>query len=214
MRKHIVVARAADGDYPAPGPVIADVAQFVKERSWIEHCVVHVATPEPMECPVGAEPDADGSNFAVELWTADDRGLNAADVPFRQAVAYEVQEIVEKGSGSFPPGAMPGVTLFSRNMPKAGVPLTEIRARYDRHPLVALRVHVGMETYVRNPIESGSPEGAPGFASISVLYFPTDEALVNRLYSDEQGMRDIGEDVSHFLGEGSMLFKARSHALK
>lgn len=215
MTKHILTGRSIlTGEAPGAEAVPDPIVRFVEARPWITRCVVHVAAPNPQGPAAGWSDSPDGMNIAIDVWAADDRALDSTDAPLQQASVYAVEEIVEKGSGQFSPGALPGITLFSRNLPKPGLTAAEVRAGYDRHPLTALRVHVGMDTYVRNCTLSRSPQDAPPLASISVLYFPSEDAFLHGLYESEEGQQEIMRDVEGFMDTSRMMVvTARSHAL-
>ena len=155
----------------------------------IESCIVHFAA---------VPPPSDDIDLVIELGLRDGAFPPEATAPFEQADVYGVREVVEKGAARLEPGWLPGITYLSRNPAQPGLSAAEVDARYARHGPLAVRVHIGMDRYVRNSVTEASP-GALPLASLSVLHFPTKTDLADRLYVDDAGRDAILADVQAFL---------------
>jgi len=205
------------GSVPAHGRsaiagLLPQLEDFLAARPWIDACVIHAGS----EVVPGANPVApDGTNVVLEIWSAEGHALVPADLPFTCSAAYQVEEIPEKGSMDWPMGPVPGFTLISRNWPKAGARAEEIRAGYDNHPPLARRVHVGMDAYTRNWIEQRTPQDAAPYASVSILHFADLDALVNRLYLNDEDRQAIARDADGFMDRArSSSLRAECHKLR
>jgi len=216
MVKHILFGTFSGGDEQADvEEMIAFTMDYLAARPWIEACVLHM---EGEDLPPGPQADktgAGGAEVVMEVWSQGDRKIVPEDAPFSCSAAYRVEEIVEKGSGRFPTGALPGVTMVSRVFPKDGLSTEAFRAGYDLHPRLALKVHVGMQSYVRNYVSGLVPGDAIPFGAIACLHFATDEDYTDRLYVDDDGRAAIAADVARFMDrERSTSMIARSFVLK
>ncbi len=216
MAKHILTGRAPGGEnYPDPGPVVESFSQFVSTRPWIERCVVHVATDDGLEPSAAERWNVAGPNVVVEFWTPEGSTIDAGETSLSDAAVYQVEEIVEKGEGVLSPGPMPGISLVSCMLPKPGLTLAQARAGYDRHPLTALWVHVGMHRYSRNCTQKVGTAGAIPYFGVSVLSFPTDQDLIERLWVSDEGRDAIWKDVDGFMDMSKVQgMNARTHALR
>jgi len=216
VEKHILTGRAVGGaNYPEVAPVVEAFSQYIGDRPWIERCVVHVATTDGLEPSAAERWNATGPNVVVEFWTAKGSTIDASETPLQDAAAYQVEEIVEKGDGVFPRGPKPGLTLVSCILPKPGLTLAEARAGYDRHPLTAMWVHIGMDRYSRNCTQKIETAGAVPYFAVSVLAFPTEQDLIERLWVSEDGKEAIWKDVEGFMDMSKVQgMNARTHALR
>lgn len=212
MRKTILFGSAPGHGRGAIAALLPSLDSFLAKRPWIEACVIHVGSDEVP----GADPvNPDGTNVMLEVWGEEGNDLTPADAPFACTAAYHVREIPEKGSMEWQVGPVPGFILISRNWPKAGASADEIRAGYDNHPPLALRVHVGMDAYTRNWIEERVPQDAAAYSSVSVLHFPNLDALVNRLYLNQADRDAISQDANGFMDRNrSFSLRAVCHKVR
>lgn len=195
--------------------VLLAAGAFLDERPWISGCILHISRLDALTSAIFGKVPPDGTNVAMEVWTPEGRAIVPDETPFDCFAAYQVDEIVEKGDGRFALGALQGVTMVSRVHRKCDISLDQFRLGYDRHPLVALRVHVGMESYVRHHINAATLQDAESISGISCLHFATDEDYTDRLYKDDEGRAAIATDVAGFMDrEKSISMLARSFVLK
>ncbi len=219
MAKHILLGSSTEAGRPrrALGEVAARMSDYLARRPWIERCVVHVAT-DLREAESTMAIANDGPDVVVELWTRKepmDWEAEIAAAPLHATAGYEVDETVEKGAGGPPPGPMGGINLIAFIWPASGVAMSDIRARYARHAALALRVHVGLDSYSRNWVERISPPSATPYFGVSVLWFATDEDFLERHYDSPAGRAAIAYDVSGFLDLSKILgLVTRSQVLR
>ena len=207
MAQHMLFGRARRHGLAAAVP---DVAAWLDMRPDVTRCVVHVGTTIDPQMPLGDQPE-----IAVELWIEDGRMLDGADLPLDDVTLYRVREIVEKGSGHPERGPLPGISMVASLPALPGLAPGEAVTGYDRHPLTALRVHVGMDHYVRHVTEACETPGAEPYFGFSVLHYPTDEERIHRHYVNADGAQDVLDDVSGFLDLSRIrIMDARSHRLR
>ena len=208
MAKHMLFGHSGGETLPM---VVDRVSTWLTPRPWITGCVVHVGTTVDPQMPL-REGQAD---VAVELWTEDGLLVAGSDLPLKDATLYRVREIVEKGSGYPTPGPLPGVSMVASLMALPDLAPGEAVAGYDRHPLTALRVHIGMDHYVRHVTQACETPGADPYFGFSVLHYATDEDRVRRHYATEDGPRQVAEDVAGYLDMSRIrIMDARSHRLR
>lgn len=216
MAKQILFGTLDDkGALPKGAGVVADADAFIRKRPWISRAIVHVSRIDELTNTAFGKAHPDGASAVMEVWTQEDRLVEPDEAPFHCIAAYQVNEIVEKGDARRDVGKLPGVTMVSRVYHKYGISRDAFREKYDRHPLVALRVHVGMESYTRHHIDAASPQDAEPFWGISCLHFASDEDYIDRLYTDDEARAAIAADVAGFMDrEKSISMLARSFVLK
>lgn len=142
-------------------------------------------------------------DLIVESW-GDDRALSefAAWMVRNAALAhsYRIEELVEAGSVTTRPGNNPGVKVFAAVTALPGATREATRRHWDAHVPLALQIHVGMDTYVRNWV-IGRSHGAPDLFGFSMLHFPTCEDASLRYYAApvDASRRRIRDDVAKFV---------------
>lgn len=212
MKKTILFGSAPGHGRSAIAALLPSLDGFLAMRPWIEACVIHVGSDEvPGVDPV----NPDGTNVMLEVWGEEGNDLLPTEAPFPCTATYEVTEILEKGSMEWPVGPVPGFILISRNWPKDGASAEEIRTGYDNHPPLARRVHVGMDAYTRNWIDERNPQDAAAYSSVSILHFPDLDALVNKLYLNDEDRQAIALDAGGFMDRGkSSSLRAVCHKVR
>ncbi len=171
----------------------------------------------PGEAPAPAAPDFDA---VFDLW-GDAPALAEAlawlapgTAGFPRASA-RVLETVEKDRLSRPPGQAPGVKFLSLMTFKPDLPEPVAQRLWSHHAALALRVHVGMDRYVRDWVTALEPDHlpVPRFHGVAELHFPSVEAMTTRWFDSEAGRDAIVHDVGHFLERATRLYTTE-HVLK
>ncbi|MGG5817418.1 EthD domain-containing protein [Falsiroseomonas sp. HW251] len=165
----------------------------------------------PGEPAANQEPDYDamldlrGEPAAIEAAIAEVRGA-AGSAP---VVSVRVAETIEKDELLRPGGRAPGVKFLSLMTFQPDLPPAAARRLWAHHAALALRVHIGMDRYVRDWVV----EGEAGFHGIAELHFPSVEAMMTRWFDSEAGRAAIAHDVGHFLLRATRLYTTE-HVLK
>lgn len=171
----------------------------------------------PGEAAAPVEPDFDA---VFDLWGAPDT-LDAA-LAFLDArtegltrASARVAETVEKDALARPVGRAPGVKFLSLMRFKPDLPEPVAQRLWAHHAGLALRVHVGMDRYLRDWVTALEPAElpVPRFHGIAELHFPSVEAMTTRWFDSEAGRDAIVHDVGHFLERATRLYTTE-HVLK
>ena len=139
-----------------------------------------------------------------EFWSGDDDVLSVVDVtagPPGESV-YHVTELIEKNERADQIGQTPGVLLFAPCYPLKGHSREQSRSFWDRHVPLALRVHVGMDHYVRNLVETPLSKEADPIFGIPALHFPDLASLQSQFYDKLESIPEHAADVADFVGAG------------
>jgi hypothetical protein len=98
---------------------------------------------------------------------------------------------------------------------KPDLPEAVAQRLWAHHAGLALRVHVGMDRYVRDWVTALQPDHlpVPRFHGIAELHFPSVEAMTARWFDSEAGRDAIVHDVGHFLERATRLYTTE-HVLK
>lgn len=118
---------------------------------------------------------------------------------------YQVEESVQLDRQVVVPGERsPGIKYIGRLSFHPDLPASAARRSWDIHVPLALRVHVGMDKYVRNWIVDAS-RGRPA-GGIAELNFPTLDDMLTRYFDSDRGKEEIMQDISHFVAAGTRFF--------
>lgn len=118
---------------------------------------------------------------------------------------YQVEEIVQLDRQVVVLGQRsPGIKYIGRLNFHPDLPATAARRSWDIHVPLALRVHVGMDKYVRNWIVDAS-RGRPA-GGIAELNFPSIDDMLTRYFDCDRGREEIMHDISHFIANGTRFF--------
>lgn len=126
-----------------------------------------------------------------------------------RADVYWADEMIEKNTSAEPPL----LRLISPCHPRAELTLPEVFQRWYEHVEKALRIHIGMSSYVRNWHRAALTPNAPAFFGTPMLSFQTLHDWQQCFYNDQAGEQEIAEDVSGFVSHFSPLL-TRQHILK
>lgn len=118
---------------------------------------------------------------------------------------YQVEEMVELDRQVVVLGERsPGIKYIGRLNFHSDLPASAARRSWDIHVPLALRVHVGMDKYVRNWIVDTS-RGRPA-GGIAELNFPTLDNMLTGYFDSDRGKEEIMHDISHFIASGTRFF--------
>lgn len=118
---------------------------------------------------------------------------------------YQAEEIVQLDRQTVVLGERsPGMKYIGRLSFHQDLPPSAARRSWDIHVPLALRVHVGMDKYVRNWIVDAS-RGRPA-GGIAELNFPTLDDMLTRYFDSDRGKEEIMHDISHFIAHGTRFF--------
>jgi hypothetical protein len=145
----------------------------------------------------GAPPVCD---IFAEFWS--EQPLAAGDIapPEGSQQAFCVDEHVEKAELERTPGAVPGIRLFSPLAPVEGATPAESVRYWDEHVPLALRVHVGMNRYVRDIIVAPFNGGIADIFGVASLHFPSDEAIREKFFDSPDSIPVHAADLARFVG--------------
>lgn len=118
---------------------------------------------------------------------------------------YRVEELVQLDRQNVVVGERsPGIKYIGRLNFHPDLPASAGRRSWDIHAPLALKVHIGMDKYVRNWIVDSS-RGYPA-SGIAELNFPTLNDMLTRYFDSERGREEILQDTSHFIMSGTRFF--------
>ncbi|MBN8939594.1 MAG: hypothetical protein J0H01_08895 [Rhizobiales bacterium] len=147
---------------------------------------------------VELSPPVDEAEPALEALVSCVDDVAAAEI-------YQVEEIVQLDRQVVVLGERsPGIKYIGRLSFHPDLPASAARRSWDIHVPLALRVHVGMDKYVRNWIVDAS-RGRPA-GGIAELNFPTFDDMLTRYFDSDRGKEEIMHDISHFIASGTRFF--------
>lgn len=104
------------------------------------------------------------------------------------------------------PGRSPGVKYIVLCRFHADMAASAVQRSWAHHVPLALRVHVGADIYIRHWVDEILTTGTPPVEGVTELHFPTWEDMRSRWFVDEDGRRQIIQDIGHFLASGTRLY--------
>ncbi|MBJ19919.1 MAG: hypothetical protein GY910_05865 [bacterium] len=108
------------------------------------------------------------------------------------------------------PGCMtPGLKKTTLWRARGDLDPVSWQARYHAHASLVPSVHGSAWRYCQNVIEEG-PTGLP-YQAVSELWWPTDEALLERFYTSEEAQRLVAEDTQGFIDIPSAIQTVTRH---
>jgi hypothetical protein len=112
-----------------------------------------------------------------------------------------------------PGGRSPGVKYIVLCRFHDDLPPSSALRSWAHHVPLALRIHIGVDIYIRHWVDTIITPGAPLIQGITELHFPTWEDMRDRWFVDESGRQQIIQDIGHFLASGIRLYTSE-HVLK
>lgn len=116
------------------------------------------------------------------------------------AHVFEVEETAVKAAPAQRVGGRrPGVHMmhplfFHDDLPRSAL----LRSWRQIHADLAVKVHVGAETYIQYLVLRRSDD-APAYGGFSDFQFPSREALLSGYFDSERGRAEIRHDIRHFI---------------
>lgn len=111
-------------------------------------------------------------------------------------------------------GGSPGIKYIGLLEFHADLPDSAAKRSWEIHAALAVNVHVGMDKYVRNWVVETPTPGSKPARGIAELHFPSEQAITQRFFDSERGMREILHDTSHFVASGARSFASEHILLK
>ncbi|MDB5714510.1 MAG: Ethyl tert-butyl ether degradation EthD [Sphingomonadales bacterium] len=151
----------------------------------------------------------------AEFWAAPGHRLTAEHIrPTRGTQqVFEVDERIEKAELDRQPGVMPGIRLLSPLHPIDGATREQSIAYWDQHVPLALRVHIGMNRYVRDIVRTVLSEEQTPVFGVASLHFPSDDAIRDRFFDSPDSIPEHAADLARFVGS-VVPMSAVAHVLK
>jgi hypothetical protein len=159
-------------------------------------------------------PDAkelDTADIYTEFWILSNGGPPLADMrsPVGLEEMYRVEELVELDRRPRSLGRTPGVKVMSTLYPVENVTPEQTRQFWNAHVPLALRVHVGMNAYVREWIEEPlSPARSPIFG-IASMHFENLTDMRERFFDSPESIPIHAADVARFVASAAPMITAR-----
>jgi uncharacterized protein (TIGR02118 family) len=163
--------------------------------------------------PAGVPPGGGAPDAAVSLWldaaalAALRESIGSAGCPWHppgagRVDAWRVREVRGKTyDRSWPDGsASPGVTQYTLVRPAPGRGREECSLHWrERHLPLALRIHVGLWSYVQDHVVETLTESGSDVMGHAALHFRTLADLRERLFDSDAGADEIYADIPRFM---------------
>jgi hypothetical protein len=184
---------------PKGGPLIVNLVEETPAGVPFRPVNLHAKEPGAIyDVIVELSPPADEAEPMLEALVSCGDDVATTEI-------YQVEEIVELDRQAVVLGERsPGIKYIGRLSFHPDLPASAARRSWDIHVPLALRVHVGMDKYVRNWIVDASRGRSAG--GIAVLNFPTLDDMLTRYFDSERGKEEIMHDISHFVASGTRFF--------
>lgn len=163
---------------------------------------------------VRSAPTTPAYDVVIESWVAAGRETDVAAAlaslfapragrTWSYAATEWVQKENRKRAG---PARSPGVKYLVQCRFFDDLPASAAQRSWAHHVKLALRVHVGMDIYIRNWIDASLTPGAPRVDGVGELHFPTVADMRERWFCSDHGRGEIVQDIGHFLQSGTRLY--------
>lgn len=170
-----------------------------------------VNSVEASEAVYPGAKDSGSADIYAEFWLPDAAGVSIAELvcPEASEEMYKVEELVELDRRPRGLGRTPGVKVLSGLYPVAHVSPDEIRAYWDAHVPLALRVHVGMNNYIREWIEAPLSAARSAFFGIASMHFPSLQDMRERFFDSPSSVPIHAADLQRFVASAAPLIATR-----
>lgn len=221
MGKLICFVRAADPGAAAScrAHALEELAPALLTRLQPSRLIVDLADVDPGDPPwkrpgEASAPASSAYDAAIQMVVEDGAEGEAAAVVAEAltgwagaVAAYRVNETIEREQRPrAAPGRSPGVKFLSLMRFHDDLPPRARRRIWAHHAGLALKVHVGMDIYVRNVVEAALTKDAPEVHGVAELHFPTMRDMRERWFDSPAGREAIIQDVGHFLHSAVRLY--------
>ncbi len=206
---HIALLRSSDagsaGDGPDPAALAARIFDLCRSTGSLSFLV---GVDEPRELGLYREGDDFSPPHALVMkgdFDSDSAFLDATRLAqaagsYADAACYKVEETLIKASPvRGQQGQVPGIHMlhplfFHDDLPRSAL----LRSWREIHADLAVRIHVGAESYGQMLVVDRLGEGAP-YGGFSEFHFPSREALLSGYFESDRGRAEIRHDIRHFI---------------
>lgn len=137
------------------------------------------------------EPPADGADLADML------AMHAPEL-VRRCDRLHAWKVAEKPCFGPDDGAAGDIKFIALGCWQDHLSQDEGRRYWTEHARLVPRIHIGVNAYVQNWVESASGADLPQVDGIAELHFPSVETLERDFYNSAEGQEEIRQDVSRF----------------
>jgi hypothetical protein len=166
----------------------------------IENVMGLVAKVVDVTDPSDSATGPQAPDVITEVWTAgalvNPRDLEPAG---STTDAYQVEELIEKDELEARTGLIPGVEILATLLPRAELDAVALRGLWDAHVPLALKIHFGMNAYVRDWVLRKLTERSPDIFGIATLHFPSRDALENQFFRSPADIPVHKADLDRFV---------------
>jgi hypothetical protein len=195
---------------------------FENESASQAHCILSLSEPLPSGFALPPAMRLDASNSVP--WPPYDAALLRGGIEPAAASptgldewvdldhTYRVTRKVIKDDGVIVDGCpSTGIKYLRGLIFHKDLPESAIRRSWALHAPLAVEVHEGASRYVQWWVDEHLSRDAPKIGGIAELHFPTESALAERFFDSPRGMKEIVQDIGHFVAGGPPRLFARDH---
>jgi hypothetical protein len=185
---------------------------LVSRHPQIERLAVNVVDGAEAVYPDAKE--ADTADIYAEFWISGAMPpLAELSSPSGREEVYRVEELVELDRRPRNLGRTPGVKVMSTLYPVENVSVEQTRQYWDAHVPLALRVHVGMNGYVREWIEEPLSAARSPIFGIASMHFASLADMRERFFDSPDSIPIHAADIARFVASAAPMITTR-HLLK
>jgi hypothetical protein len=155
--------------------------------------------------------EADTADIYTEFWLPSGSipPLAKFSSPLGQEELYRVEELVELDRRPRSLGRTPGVKVMSTLYPVENVTARQTRLYWDAHVPLALRVHVGMNGYIREWIEEPLSAVKSPIFGIASMHFANLTDMRERFFDSPDSVPIHAADVARFVSSAAPMITTR-----
>lgn len=226
MQKAFLLARAVDSPealatwFGDAYPALLQARGMPPTRYVLNICDV---TPRFRLAPfiAGAPALRQHYDVAAELWfdlalpgtgLADALALNAPELAQR-CDRLHAWQVIEKPCFATEGEAAGAIKFMALGCWQDHLSQDEGRRCWTEHARLVPRIHVGVDTYVQNWVETAEGVGLPQVDGIAELHFPSVHILERDFYNSAEGQEEIRQDVGRFT-KSAMTLCARARDIQ
>jgi hypothetical protein len=196
--------------------------QFGSRASADTYCVVSAGRPQPSGfiLPPGMRREAGNSEpwppySAAVLTHGFELGpeiTRAMSTWLDLVHSYRVTRTVIKDDGAIASGRPSSGIKYLRGLTfHPDLPHSAIRRSWANHANLAVDVHVGASRYVQWWVDEQLTDDAPRIGGVAELHFADEKALEQRFFDSPRGVKEIVQDLAHFVDGGPPRLFASDH---
>jgi hypothetical protein len=155
--------------------------------------------------------EADTADVYAEFWIPSDGIPPLAEIssPLGREEMYRVEELVELDRRPRSLGRTPGIKVMSTLYPVENVTARQTRLYWDAHVPLALRVHVGMNGYIREWIEEPLSATRSPIFGIASMHFASLADMRERFFDSAESVPIHAADIARFVGSAAPMITTR-----